>query len=52
MIGHEVNKAIAIGGGIAGMCSAKVLADHYDEVILLERDEYPDGIAYRLRLTR
>ncbi len=39
--------AIVIGGGIAGMCSARVLVDHYDRVLLIERDEYPDGISDR-----
>jgi len=40
-------KAIVIGGGIAGMSAAKVLADHFDKVILLERDLYPDTIGGR-----
>ena len=39
--------AVVIGGGIAGMCSAKVLVDHYDRVVLLERDKYPDGVSER-----
>ncbi len=39
--------AVVIGGGIAGMCSAKVLVDHYDRVVLLERDVYPDGVGGR-----
>lgn len=36
-------RAIVIGGGMAGLLAARVLADHFDEVILLERDRYPDG---------
>jgi 2-polyprenyl-6-methoxyphenol hydroxylase-like FAD-dependent oxidoreductase len=39
--------AIVIGGGIAGMCAAKVLGEHYERVVLLERDEYPDGVSAR-----
>ncbi len=39
--------AVVIGGGIAGMCAAKVLVDHYDRVVLLERDSYPDGVGGR-----
>ncbi|MGK0224936.1 MAG: 2-polyprenyl-6-methoxyphenol hydroxylase-like FAD-dependent oxidoreductase [Limisphaerales bacterium] len=39
--------AVVIGGGIAGMCAAKVLVDHYDRVVLLERDKYPDGVGGR-----
>ncbi|NIW45138.1 MAG: 2-polyprenyl-6-methoxyphenol hydroxylase-like oxidoreductase [Gammaproteobacteria bacterium] len=36
-------RAIVIGGGIAGMLAGRVLADHFDQVILLERDQYPNG---------
>ncbi|MDA1074012.1 MAG: FAD-dependent oxidoreductase [Proteobacteria bacterium] len=39
--------AVVIGGGIAGMCAAKVLVDHYEKVVLLERDTYPDGAGGR-----
>jgi 2-polyprenyl-6-methoxyphenol hydroxylase-like FAD-dependent oxidoreductase len=36
-----MSRAVVIGGSIAGMCSARVLCDHYDEVVLLDRDRYP-----------
>jgi len=36
-------RAIVIGGGIAGLLASRVLADHFDQVILLERDRYPDS---------
>lgn len=39
--------AVVVGGGIAGMCSAKALVDHYDRVVLLERDRYPDEVGGR-----
>lgn len=39
--------AVVVGGGIAGMCAAKVLLDHYDRVVLLERDKYPGEIGDR-----
>ncbi|MEM7217847.1 MAG: FAD-dependent oxidoreductase [Pseudomonadota bacterium] len=39
--------AVVIGGGIAGMCSAKVLVAHFERVVLLERDTYPDGVGGR-----
>ena len=42
-----MQKALVIGGGIAGMCAAKVLADVCDDVTLLERDTYPDNISDR-----
>jgi flavin-dependent dehydrogenase len=37
------NIAIIIGGGISGKLAARVLSDHYKEVILLERDQEPTG---------
>ena len=36
-------KAIVIGGSIAGLLSARVLSDHFKEVILVEKDPYPDN---------
>ena len=33
------DKAIVIGGSMAGMLAARVLADHYREVLVLERDD-------------
>lgn len=39
--------AVVIGGGIAGMCAARALADFYDRVVVIERDKYPDGIGER-----
>ncbi len=35
-------RAIVIGGSIAGLLAARVLADHFGEVCVLERDELPD----------
>ena len=35
-------KAIVIGGGIAGLLAARVLSNHFEEVILIEKDNYPD----------
>jgi 2-polyprenyl-6-methoxyphenol hydroxylase-like FAD-dependent oxidoreductase len=34
-------KALVIGGGIAGLLTARVLSDYYEEVIIVERDELP-----------
>src|SRR5829696_10127254 len=33
------NKALVIGGSMAGLLAARVLADFYEEVIVLERDD-------------
>jgi len=43
----DQKRAVVIGGGIAGMCAARVLADFYDRVIVIERDKYPEGAAER-----
>jgi 2-polyprenyl-6-methoxyphenol hydroxylase-like FAD-dependent oxidoreductase len=34
--------AIVIGGGIAGLLAARVLADHFDLVTIIERDRFPE----------
>lgn len=36
------NHAVVVGGSMAGMLAARVLADHFDSVTLLERDRFPD----------
>ncbi len=40
-------RAVVLGAGIAGTLVARVLADHYREVIVLERDGAPDAAGYR-----
>lgn len=37
----DMKKAIVIGAGIAGLITARMLADYYDEVCVIERDEFP-----------
>ncbi|MFJ6198169.1 FAD-dependent oxidoreductase [Micromonospora sp. NPDC092111] len=46
---HGPTHAVVIGGGLAGMLAASVLADHpqVDTVTIIERDELPDGPAER-----
>src|SRR5689334_2601006 len=34
--------AVVVGGSLAGMLAARVLSDHFDDVTLLERDEFPE----------
>ncbi|HLN62916.1 MAG TPA: FAD-dependent oxidoreductase [Symbiobacteriaceae bacterium] len=40
-------QAIVIGGSIAGLTAARVLADHYERVLIIERDDLPDGATVR-----
>jgi deazaflavin-dependent oxidoreductase (nitroreductase family) len=39
--------AVVVGASIAGLAAARVLSDHYESVVVLERDELPDGSAPR-----
>ncbi|HJU41282.1 MAG TPA: FAD-dependent oxidoreductase [Vicinamibacterales bacterium] len=40
-------RAAVIGGSMAGLLAARVLADHFEEVILIERDVFPADVADR-----
>ena len=40
-------KAVVVGASLGGLCAARVLADHFDSVTLVERDELPRGSADR-----
>jgi 2-polyprenyl-6-methoxyphenol hydroxylase-like FAD-dependent oxidoreductase len=40
-------RAIVIGAGMAGLMAARVLADHFESVHIIERDELPDEAASR-----
>ena len=35
-------RAIVVGAGIAGLCAARILADAFDEVAVIDRDPLPD----------
>nr|WP_272039207.1 FAD-dependent monooxygenase [Paenibacillus sp. JJ-100] len=37
----DMKKAVIIGAGIAGLITAKMLSEHYEEVYVIERDELP-----------
>jgi 2-polyprenyl-6-methoxyphenol hydroxylase-like FAD-dependent oxidoreductase len=43
----ERGRAVVLGGGIAGLVAARVLADGYDEVVVVERDALPAGAEHR-----
>ena len=34
---------VVLGGSLAGLLAARILADHFDRVTLLERDAYPEA---------
>ncbi|MEV7802754.1 FAD-dependent oxidoreductase [Microbispora sp. NPDC088329] len=38
-----MSRAVVLGGGLAGVLAATVLAGHADEVVLIEGDRYPSG---------
>ena len=39
----ENTHAVIIGGSMAGLLAARVLADHFQRVTIIERDRLPDG---------
>lgn len=41
------SRAVVLGGSLAGLCTARVLADHFDQVTVVERDALPDAAAHR-----
>ena len=41
------DRAVVIGASMAGLLAARVLADHYAEVVLVDRDRLPDTIEPR-----
>jgi 2-polyprenyl-6-methoxyphenol hydroxylase-like FAD-dependent oxidoreductase len=34
-------RAVVIGGSLAGLCAGRVLSDHFDSVVVIDRDAYP-----------
>ena len=40
-------RAVVLGGSVAGLCAAGALADHFDEVVILERDVLPADAQHR-----
>lgn len=39
--------AVVIGASMAGLCAARVLADRFDHVTVLDRDDLPDTPTWR-----
>src|SRR5919202_852241 len=44
---HSAERAIVVGGGIAGLLAARVLVDHCAEVLLVDRDRFPESAEFR-----
>ncbi|MFI0776338.1 FAD-dependent oxidoreductase [Streptomyces sp. NPDC021212] len=45
--GRGGRHAVVVGGSLAGMLAAQVLAGHVDRVTVVERDRFPDGTQSR-----
>jgi 2-polyprenyl-6-methoxyphenol hydroxylase-like FAD-dependent oxidoreductase len=45
--GSYVRRAVVIGGSLAGMCAARALAGHFDEVLIIDRDVFPRAVDAR-----
>ncbi|WP_433655212.1 NAD(P)/FAD-dependent oxidoreductase [Nocardia sp. CA-128927] len=43
----KISHALVLGGGLAGLLSAIVLADRAESVTVVERDKFPDSQAHR-----
>ncbi|WP_063777580.1 FAD-dependent monooxygenase [Amycolatopsis sp. MJM2582] len=41
------DRALVLGAGVAGLVAARVLSEHYAEVVVVERDELPDRPEHR-----
>ena len=44
---RSLGRAVVVGGSITGLLTARVLSDHFAEVIVLEQDVFPEGAAAR-----
>jgi 2-polyprenyl-6-methoxyphenol hydroxylase-like FAD-dependent oxidoreductase len=51
-VGGTGTHAVVVGAGIAGLLTARVLSDHFDEVTVLERDQLDDCAADRRGATQ
>ncbi len=44
---HRPTRAVVIGGSMAGLLAARVLAERFDAVVVLDKDVLPDTAAPR-----
>jgi 2-polyprenyl-6-methoxyphenol hydroxylase-like FAD-dependent oxidoreductase len=42
-----MDRAVVVGGSMAGLLAARALADHVGEVVIAERDRFPDQVDFR-----
>jgi 2-polyprenyl-6-methoxyphenol hydroxylase-like FAD-dependent oxidoreductase len=47
MAASERGRAVVIGASMAGLLAARVLSEHFGEVVVVERDRLPDGPEFR-----
>lgn len=38
----KMERAVIIGGGIGGLLTAKVISNYYEEVLIVDRDDFPE----------
>ncbi|MGY1826294.1 NAD(P)/FAD-dependent oxidoreductase [Blastococcus sp. SYSU DS0541] len=44
---QATGRAVVVGGSMAGLLAARVLADHFEDVVVVDRDTLPDGTQHR-----
>lgn len=43
----DTGRAVVVGGSLGGLFAARVLADHFDRVTVVDRDLFPEGPEHR-----
>jgi 2-polyprenyl-6-methoxyphenol hydroxylase-like FAD-dependent oxidoreductase len=43
-------RAIVVGASMAGLCAARVLGERFEEVLVVDRDDLPDGASWRAQV--
>jgi len=43
----STDHAVIVGGSVGGLCAARVLADHFERVTIIDHDRLPHGAAHR-----
>ena len=45
--GAAAGRAVVVGGSMAGLLATRVLAAHFEQVVVVERDRLPEGPEHR-----